>query len=66
MDANQPIAKLSGRLQEARRLLAIEGNPLTADEFAMFEMFERENWFRERRRSYIQSQFQASADCAAE
>ena len=33
----------------------IEGNPLKEDEIAMFEMFERENWSAERRRSYILS-----------
>jgi hypothetical protein len=37
----------AGRLQE------IEGNPLSADDVAMFEMFEREAWTHERRRAYI-------------
>ena len=36
------MAKLSDRLQEAQHLQEIEGNPLTAAELAMFEMFERE------------------------
>lgn len=31
----------------------IEGNPLTSDEIAMFERFEREAWSPERRRSHI-------------
>jgi hypothetical protein len=35
------------------RLQEIEGNPLSADEVAMFEMFEREAWPHERRRAYI-------------
>ncbi|WP_334181705.1 hypothetical protein [Novosphingobium sp.] len=34
---------------------AIEGNPLTGDELAMFEMFEREGWSPEQRRSHILS-----------
>lgn len=34
---------------------AIEDNPLTDDELAMFEMFERERWSPERRRSHILS-----------
>ena len=32
---------------------AIEGNPLTAEEIAMFETFEREGWSPERRRAHI-------------
>ena len=35
------------------RLQEIEGNPLTADDIAMFEMFEREGWTHERRLAYI-------------
>jgi len=35
------------------RLQEIEGNPLDADDRAMFEMFEREGWSHERRRAYI-------------
>ena len=35
------------------RLLEIEGNPLSPDQVAMFEMFEREAWTHERRRAYI-------------
>ena len=44
--ADQPLA-------EAAHLQAIEGNPLTAEEIAMFERFEREGWSPERRRTYI-------------
>ncbi|MYE58581.1 MAG: hypothetical protein F4X35_03195 [Alphaproteobacteria bacterium] len=40
-------------LAEATHLQAIEGNPLTAEEIAMFEMFEREGWPPERRRAHI-------------
>lgn len=41
-----------------RRLLAmhlqdIEGNPLDAEQIAMFEMFERERWSHEKRTAYI-------------
>ena len=43
----------NGRLAEAAHLQAIEGNPLSADEMAMFEMFEREEWSPERRRAHI-------------
>jgi hypothetical protein len=37
----------------AMRLQEIEGNPLSPDQVAMFEMFEREAWSHERRRAYI-------------
>lgn len=40
---------------------AIEGNPLTADEVEMFEMFEREGWSPERRRAHILSMCQPKA-----
>ena len=38
---------------EAMNLQAIEGNPLDAEDIAMFEMFEREGWDDERCRAYI-------------
>ncbi len=41
------------RLAEAAHLQAMEGNPLTAEEIAMFEMFEREGWPPGRRRAHI-------------
>jgi len=41
------------RRLNAMRLQEIEGNPLSADDVAMFEMFEREAWTHERRRAYI-------------
>jgi hypothetical protein len=37
-------------------LQEIEGNPLRAEDVAMFEMFEREAWTHERRRAYILAQ----------
>jgi hypothetical protein len=37
----------------AMRLQEIEGNPLSPDQVAMFEMFEREGWPPERRRAHI-------------
>ena len=46
-------AAVNGRLAEAVHLQAIEDHPLTADETAMFEMFEREGWPPERRRAHI-------------
>ncbi len=46
---------------DMQHLQAIEGNPLTADEIAMFEMFEREGWSHERRRAQILSLFKRTA-----
>ena len=45
----------AGRLRRwaAMRLQAIEGNPLDAEDTAMFEMFERERWSHERCIAYI-------------
>ena len=43
----------------AQKLQELEGNPLTADEIAMFEMFERERWPHERCRAYIMEQFRS-------
>jgi hypothetical protein len=45
-------------LARKRRLVAmhlqeIEGNPLSAEQIAMFEMFEREGWTHEQRRAYM-------------
>ena len=44
---------MTGRLVEAAHLQAIEGNPLSPDELAMFEMFEREGWSPAKRRAHI-------------
>lgn len=54
------------RRLEMQHLQAIEGNPLTPEEIAMFEMFEREGWSFERRRSHIAALFErpAASDAA--
>jgi hypothetical protein len=54
------MAKRQRRL-EAMNLQAIEGNPLDAEDLAMFEMFEREGWSDERCRAYILSRVAATA-----
>lgn len=41
------------RRAEGLKLHEIEGNPLTTEDIAMFEMFDREGWTPERRRTYI-------------
>ena len=52
-------------LAEAAHLQAIEGNPLTPEEIAMFKMFEREGWSPERRRAHILRQIEDRGRVAA-
>ena len=56
---------VNGRLVEAAHLQAIEGNPLSPDEFAMFEMFEREGWSPKKRRAYIAGRLKGRGRVAA-
>jgi len=49
------------RRLSAVRLQEIEGNPLSSEDVAMFEMFEREGWSHDRRRAYIISKATGSA-----
>ena len=55
------VAQARKRRLVAMRLQEIEGNPLSADEIAMFEMFEREAWTHEQRRAYILTKGRPSA-----
>jgi hypothetical protein len=50
-DAKRTSTGLS--LKEAMHLQALEGNPLDAEQVAMFEMFEREGWSEERCIDYL-------------
>ena len=59
--SRKEIAAARKRRLEAMNLQIIEGNPLDADDIAMFEMFEREGWPHERCRSYIVAQANARA-----
>ena len=52
LDPDEAAAAKEWRL-EAMHLQAIEGNPLDAQDIAMFEMFEREGWSHERCIAYI-------------
>ena len=54
------------RQLEAIQLQAIEGNPLDADDLALFAMFDREGWSHERRRAYIIAQAKSDVPLAAE
>ncbi len=58
-------AATNERLAEATHLQTIEGNSLSPDELAMFEMFEREAWSPEERRAYIARRFENCERIAA-
>lgn len=47
------------RRQEGLKLHEIEGNPLDAQDIAMFELFDREGWSHENRIAYVKDKFAA-------
>ena len=53
---SEEVAIMRHRRIEAMKLQEIEGNPLNAEDIAMFEMFEREAWPHERCLEYLQAQ----------
>ncbi len=53
-------------LREAMALQEIEGNPLSAEEVALFVMFERENWPHEKRLAYLRDLVRKAVLPAAE
>ena len=55
------VALARKRRLVAMRLQEIEGNPLSEDQVAMFEMFEREAWSHERRRAYLDAKILSTA-----
>ena len=63
----EEVALSRERRFEAMRLQEIEGNPLSAEDIAMFEMFERERWPHEKCLEYLRQQTkQRSKQFAAE
>ena len=52
------------RLAEASACHAIESNPLDAEDFAMFEMFEREGFSSQQRIAYITKLAQQDGESA--
>jgi len=56
----EEIAAARKRRLEAMHLQEIEGNPLSEEEIAMFEMFEREGWDHERRLAYVLAKIRAA------
>jgi hypothetical protein len=57
----EEVAVARKRRLEAMVLHEIEGNPLDADDIAMFEMFEREGWDGDRCREYILARIPVAA-----
>jgi hypothetical protein len=55
------VAQVRQRRLEAMTMQVIEGNPLSAEDIAMFEMFEREGWTHERRRAHVLARAKALA-----
>ena len=49
------VAIAKQRRLEAMALQQIEGNALSPDQVALFEMFEREHWSHERRRAFLRA-----------
>ena len=60
----EQVAAAKVRRLVAAHLQAIEGNPPTDEQTAMFEMFEREGWSHERRLAYIKARANATIDAA--
>lgn len=58
------ISRKQRRL-EAIKLHEIEGNPFTAEDNALFEMFDREGWSDAKRRAFIIEEAQRRAASAA-
>ncbi len=56
---DEEVAAARERRLEAMHLKVIEGNPLSPDQVAMFEMFERERWSHEKRLDYIRNKTEA-------
>ena len=52
-EASPEVPAISKQLAEIAHVQAMEGNPLTPEELAMFTMFEREGWPHEKRRAYV-------------
>jgi hypothetical protein len=56
------IREAKFRRVQMQHLNALEGNPLSDADIAMFEMFERESWSHERCRDYILSKYRSETD----
>jgi len=59
---DEELVLIRQRRREGMNLQAIEGNPLDADDIAMFEMFDKNRWSHEKRRAYIIEQAKLARD----
>jgi hypothetical protein len=50
---DEELALIIKRGKDGIEMHRISGNPLDAEQIAMFEMFNRERWSHEKRRAYI-------------
>ncbi len=55
------LAEAQHRFKGALHLQEIEGNPLDAEQIAMFEMFDRERWPHEKCLEYIRARVRSEA-----
>lgn len=54
------------RTRFARAVHAIEGNPLTADDERLFQMFEEKGWSTEQQIAYLKDHYGEPVPSAAE
>lgn len=59
---DEELALAIKRRKEGMQLHEIEGNPLDADDIAMFEMFDKNRWSHEKRIAYIIEQAKIARD----
>jgi hypothetical protein len=59
---DEELALAIMRRKEGVNLHVIEGNPLDADDIAMFEMFDKNRWSHEKRIAYIIEQAKIARD----
>ena len=63
--AQEEVAAARERRLMAQKLQELEGNPLDAEQIAMFEMFEQERWSHDRCLAYIAERAARRATAAA-
>lgn len=64
--ADVELAAIKRRRESFRAISAVEGIEYTAEDEALFAMFDRERWSHERRLEFLRSRARAKAPRAAE
>ncbi|WP_263349999.1 hypothetical protein [Acidicapsa acidisoli] len=59
---DEELALVAKRRIKGMHLQEIEGNPLDAEDIAMFEMFDKNRWSHEKRIAYITEQAKIARD----